>query len=247
MVVILRYIHDASTTEEEEAPRTAPRQRRSSNDFWDKSHWSTSRSPHPPSRPCGVGRMHLPSHHHSETQIFLNPSGHFTIMSHSPLPPLPPPDLNHGTIRGRWSRGKTQPQTLPPDTASPGTYGARHPRKILQTRSPWHPRVRTLSLVIQTSICWSGYLKPDAKRTKKPEAKKQRRKEEKEEAGSKEAKKKRSRKQKGQKGKSSTKKQTEKKGDTSDTDENTSDFLERARRKRREILATSSEEDHVRE
>ena len=67
------------------------------------------------------------------------------------------------------------------------------------------------------------------------------------EAGSKEAKKKRSRKQKGQKGKSSTKKQTEKKGDTSDTDENTSDFLERARRKRREILATSSEEDHVRE
>ena len=79
------------------------------------------------------------------------------------------------------------------------------------------------------------------------EAKKKRRKEEKEEAGSKEAKKKRSRKHKGQKGKSSTKKQTEKKGDTSDTDENTSDFLERARRKRREILATSSEEDHVRE
>ena len=106
---------------------------------------------------------------------------------------------------------------------------------------------RGQTLIGTLSICWSGYLKPDAMRTTKPEAKKQRRKEEKEEAGSKEAKKKRSRKQKGQKGKSSTKKQTEKKGDTSDTDENTSDFLERARRKRREILATSSEEDHVRE
>ena len=105
---------------------------------------------------------------------------------------------------------------------------------------------RGQTLIGTLSICWSGYLKPDAKRTK-PEAKKQRRKEEKKKRKKPEAKKKRSRKQKPQKGKSSTKKQTEKKGDTSDTDENTSDFLERARRKRREILATSSEEDHVRE
>ena len=50
---------------------------------------------------------------------------------------------------------------------------------------------RGQTLIGTLSICWSGYLKPDAKRTKKPEAKKQRRKEEKKKRKKPEAKKQR--------------------------------------------------------